>query len=50
VCAGQEPERELPAQLAEAGLAFDIIGGARSASELDATRAILEGTSLARRI
>ena len=50
VCAGQEPERELPAQLAEAGFAFDIIGGARAASELDATRAILEGTSLAQRI
>ncbi len=50
VCAGQEPERELPARLAEAGLSFDIIGGARSASELDATRAILEGTALAQRI
>lgn len=47
VCAGQEPEQNLPAALARAGVAFNVIGGARTASELDATRAISEGTQLA---
>jgi len=47
VCAGQESERDLPAALTSAGIAFDVIGGARVASELDATRAISEGMQLA---
>jgi 2,4-dienoyl-CoA reductase (NADPH2) len=47
VCAGQESLRELEAGVAEAGFAVHLIGGAREAGELDAERAILEGTRLA---
>jgi 2,4-dienoyl-CoA reductase (NADPH2) len=46
-CAGQEPETDLPRALTHAGVSFDVIGGARAASELDATRAISEGARLA---
>jgi 2,4-dienoyl-CoA reductase (NADPH2) len=44
VCAGQEPERGLEDPLRERGVPVSLIGGARLASELDATRAIAEGT------
>ncbi len=47
LCAGQEPLRELQAPLAEAGLAVHLIGGADEATELDAKRAIDQGTRLA---
>jgi 2,4-dienoyl-CoA reductase (NADPH2) len=47
VCAGQEPDATLAEGLRAAGIAFDVIGGARFASELDALRAIDEGTRLA---
>jgi 2,4-dienoyl-CoA reductase (NADPH2) len=47
VWAVQDPEQDLPAALARAGITFDVIGGARAASELDATRTISEGMQLA---
>ncbi|MDP2008117.1 MAG: NADPH-dependent 2,4-dienoyl-CoA reductase [Rubrivivax sp.] len=47
LCAGQEPLRELQAPLAAAGLRVHLIGGAREAGELDAKRAIDQGTRLA---
>ena len=47
VCAGQEPRRDLQAPLEAAGLPFSLIGGADIASELDAKRAIDQGTRLA---
>jgi 2,4-dienoyl-CoA reductase (NADPH2) len=47
LCAGQEPLRELQAPLVAAGLRVHLIGGAREAAELDAKRAIDQGTRLA---
>lgn len=47
LCAGQEPLRELQAPLAAAGLAVHLVGGALEAGELDAKRAIDQGTRLA---
>jgi 2,4-dienoyl-CoA reductase (NADPH2) len=47
LCAGQEPLRELEAPLRAAGIAVHLIGGAHEASELDAKRAIDQGTRLA---
>jgi 2,4-dienoyl-CoA reductase (NADPH2) len=47
LCAGQEPLRELQAPLAAAGVALHLIGGAHEAAELDAKRAIDQGTRLA---
>ncbi|NCN72350.1 MAG: FAD-dependent oxidoreductase, partial [Betaproteobacteria bacterium] len=47
VCAGQEPQRELQAQLQAAGIAVHLIGGADKAEELDAKRAIKQGLELA---
>ena len=47
LCAGQEPLRELQAPLRAAGVAVHLIGGADEASELDAKRAIDQGTRLA---
>jgi 2,4-dienoyl-CoA reductase (NADPH2) len=47
VCAGQEPQRALQADLQAAGVTVHLIGGASVAAELDAKRAILEGTLLA---
>jgi 2,4-dienoyl-CoA reductase (NADPH2) len=50
LCAGQEPEQSLATALAAAGVPVELIGGARFASELDAKRAIDEGTRLAMRL
>ncbi|WP_053845374.1 FAD-dependent oxidoreductase [Paracidovorax avenae] len=50
VCAGQEPLRELHGALRDAGCSVHLIGGADVAAELDAKRAILQGTTLAARI
>ncbi|NUJ58243.1 NADPH-dependent 2,4-dienoyl-CoA reductase [Halomonas taeanensis] len=50
VCAGQEPVRELFAPLEGAGVAVHLIGGADEAAELDAKRAIDQGTRLAARL
>jgi 2,4-dienoyl-CoA reductase (NADPH2) len=47
LCAGQEPQRELQAPLAAAGFTLHLIGGAFEAGELDAKRAIDQGTRLA---
>jgi 2,4-dienoyl-CoA reductase (NADPH2) len=47
VCAGQEPNRLLADQLIAAGIPTHVIGGADVAAELDAKRAIAQGTSLA---
>ena len=47
LCAGQEPLRALQAPLAAAGVAVHLIGGADEAGELDAKRAIDQGTRLA---
>jgi len=47
ICAGQEPRRELEAGLRAAKLPLSLIGGADVASELDAKRAIDQGTRLA---
>jgi 2,4-dienoyl-CoA reductase (NADPH2) len=47
VCAGQEPRRELADALEQAGVAHALIGGADVAVELDAGRAIEQGTRVA---
>jgi 2,4-dienoyl-CoA reductase (NADPH2) len=47
VCAGQEPRRELFDALRAAGREVHLIGGADVAAELDAKRAIAQGTGLA---
>ena len=46
VCAGQEPRRELEDGLRSAGIPYSLIGGADVAAELDAKRAIDQGTRL----
>jgi 2,4-dienoyl-CoA reductase (NADPH2) len=50
VCAGQEPVRDLEIQLRSNGIGPHIIGGAAGAAELDAKRAIKQGTELASRL
>ncbi|MBI2313708.1 MAG: NADPH-dependent 2,4-dienoyl-CoA reductase [Betaproteobacteria bacterium] len=50
ICAGQEPLRELEAPLRAAGIPVHLIGGADVAAELDAERAIRQGTLLAAQI
>ncbi len=50
ICAGQESVRNLEAALREAGVEPHIIGGAAVAAELDAERAIRQGTELAARL
>jgi 2,4-dienoyl-CoA reductase (NADPH2) len=47
ICAGQEPLRELQAPLLQAGARVHLIGGADVAAELDAKRAIDQGSRLA---
>jgi len=47
ICAGQEPRRDLLAVLEAAGRTVTLIGGADVATELDAKRAILQGTEVA---
>ena len=47
VCAGQESVRDLISPLAQAGSRVHVIGGADEAAELDAKRAIDQGTRLA---
>ena len=47
VCAGQEPQRDLHEALAACGRSAHLIGGADVAAELDAKRAIDQGTRLA---
>jgi 2,4-dienoyl-CoA reductase (NADPH2) len=47
ICAGQEPLRELFEPLRAAGRSVHLIGGADVAAELDAKRAIAQGSELA---
>jgi 2,4-dienoyl-CoA reductase (NADPH2) len=47
ICAGQEPRRDLVAGLVAAGIRHQLIGGADVAEELDAKRAIAQGTRVA---
>ena len=47
VCAGQEPNRTLADELIALGMTTHVIGGADVAAELDAKRAIAQGTRLA---
>ena len=47
ICAGQEPNRALADALTAAGIKTHVIGGADVAAELDAKRAIDQGTRLA---
>ncbi|GIZ12119.1 NADPH-dependent 2,4-dienoyl-CoA reductase [Pseudomonas sp. NCCP-436] len=47
VCAGQEPLRELHDALVAAGQSVHLVGGADVAAELDAKRAINQGSRLA---
>ena len=46
ICAGQDPRRDLQAGLEAAGIAVTLIGGADVAAELDAERAIAQGTQV----
>jgi 2,4-dienoyl-CoA reductase (NADPH2) len=50
LCAGQEPNRALADDLRGLGSAPHVIGGADVATELDAKRAIDQGSRLAARI
>ena len=47
ICAGQEPRRDLWHELQRFGMAATLIGGADVALELDAKRAIEQGTRVA---
>ncbi|QWQ40010.1 NADPH-dependent 2,4-dienoyl-CoA reductase [Streptomyces sp. YPW6] len=47
LCAGQEPRRELYEELSAGTIPVHLIGGADVAAELDAKRAIRQGTELA---
>jgi 2,4-dienoyl-CoA reductase (NADPH2) len=50
LCAGQEPERGLSAELTRRGIAHHLVGGADVAAELDAKRAIDQAARLAARL
>lgn len=50
ICAGQESRKELGESIVPLGIPFDWIGGADVAAELDAKRAIRQGTELATRV
>jgi len=50
ICAGQESVRDLEDGLRERGVSPHVIGGAALATELDAKRAIKQGTELAARL
>ncbi len=50
LCAGQESERSLADELLAHGRSVHVIGGAEVAAELDAKRAIDQGTRLAARL
>jgi 2,4-dienoyl-CoA reductase (NADPH2) len=50
VCVGQEPLRELAEPLQALGKAPHVIGGADVAAELDAKRAIAQGSRLAAKL
>jgi 2,4-dienoyl-CoA reductase (NADPH2) len=47
LCTGQDPRRDLYEELVAAGVSAHLIGGADVAAELDAKRAVKQGTELA---
>ncbi|MEU5311442.1 NADPH-dependent 2,4-dienoyl-CoA reductase [Streptomyces sp. NPDC021562] len=47
LCTGQEPRRDLYEELVAAGVRAHLVGGADVAAELDAKRAVKQGTELA---
>jgi 2,4-dienoyl-CoA reductase (NADPH2) len=47
ICAGQDSENRLAEELRELGIQADLVGGAERAAELDALRAIDQGTRTA---
>jgi 2,4-dienoyl-CoA reductase (NADPH2) len=47
ICAGQEPRRDLAEAVRATGVPVQLIGGADVAAELDAERAIEQGTRVA---
>ena len=50
ICAGQEPLRELNVTVQDSGARVHLIGGALEARELDAKRAINQGSRLAAKL
>ncbi|MCU1482692.1 MAG: 2,4-dienoyl-CoA reductase [Subtercola sp.] len=50
VCAGQEPNENLTADLEAASMPFEVVGGAKDARAIDAVRATAEGLAAARRL
>ena len=50
ICAGQLPLRELAEPLQQRSVSVHLIGGADVAAELDAKRAIRQGSELAARL
>ncbi len=50
ICAGQEAVNNLSEPLRDNGIEPHVIGGAAVAAELDAKRAIRQGTELAARL
>ena len=46
VCAGQDSQRDLQAELEQSGMTVHLIGGADEARELDAVRAIEQASRL----
>ncbi|MBD3783686.1 MAG: NADPH-dependent 2,4-dienoyl-CoA reductase, partial [Micrococcales bacterium] len=50
VCAGQDSVRTVADELADRGLRVHVVGGADVAAELDAKRAIRQGTEVAARL
>ena len=50
ICAGQDSVRDLEEDLRHKGIEPHVIGGADVAAELDAKRAIKQGTELAARL
>jgi 2,4-dienoyl-CoA reductase (NADPH2) len=50
ICAGQEPLRELQKDIEALGIKVTLIGGADIASELDAKRAIKQGSEVAAKL
>ncbi|HEY0246898.1 MAG TPA: FAD-dependent oxidoreductase [Gryllotalpicola sp.] len=50
ICAGQEPNEQLSAELTARGIPHEVVGGARDARSVDAVRATSEGIAAARRL
>lgn len=48
ICAGQESNEPLSAELAARGIRHEVVGGARDARSVDAVRATSEGLAAAR--